>query len=334
MAPSKIRLLVAEDSAYMQMAIRTMVKADPGIEIVGEARDGAQAVELAKLLRPDIITMDVNMPGLNGIAAARQIMAEAPAAILMLSSITDKGVAATLQALEAGAIDYVSKASSAADMDLAAITTQLAGRIRFWGLGARAFVGRDLPAPALPPEADLLVVAGGAGSTVAMGSLLRGLEIGDCTVLISHDAMAAETTPSLIDYLARVTGRPVREGGHRMPLARGGITVMPGGRNAGLRRDAVGSLTLDFRNASPPNDRAALLRAAVATAERPVLALMSGAARQLGGVAPDLAARGAKLWVQDPAQCAVPDLPLEIMGLGMPFAPLALAPEPIAEQAA
>jgi two-component system chemotaxis response regulator CheB len=325
MAPGKIRLLVAEDSAYMQMAIRTMVKVDPAIEIVAEARDGAQAVELAQLLRPDIVTMDVNMPGLNGIEAARRIMAEAPTAIIMLSSITDKGVAATQQALEAGALDYVSKAGSAADMDLASIALQLAGRIRFWGLGARAFVGRDLGSPRLPADADLLVVAGGAGSTVAMGSLLRRLEVGNCAVLVSHDAMPAEMTPSLIDYLARVTGRPIREGGHRVPVARGGIVVMPGGRHAGLRRDPAGNLMLDFRNAGKENDRAALARVALEAAKRPVLALMSGEARQLAGLVPELMSRGTALWIQDPAQCPVPALALEAAAFGLPYATLALA---------
>src|SRR5260221_11229 len=106
MKPNRIRLLVVDDSIYMQMAIRAMISVHPEIEIVGEANDGEQAIAMARQLLPDVITMDVNMPGLDGLEATRRIMADAPAPIIMVSSLTEKGARITFQALELGAVDY------------------------------------------------------------------------------------------------------------------------------------------------------------------------------------------------------------------------------------
>lgn len=104
-----IRVLVVDDSSFFRRRVSEILTADADLEIIGTAADGAEAVAQAKALRPDVITMDIEMPVLDGISAVRQIMDSCPTPILMFSSLTHAGASATLEALEAGALDFLPK---------------------------------------------------------------------------------------------------------------------------------------------------------------------------------------------------------------------------------
>lgn len=104
---SKIRVLIVDDSSFARMAIRTVLSQDPNFDIVGIAADGMEGVDKAISLRPDIITMDVEMPKMDGISALKQIMYLAPTKVIMVSAMTKEGVKSTFEALDAGAIDYI-----------------------------------------------------------------------------------------------------------------------------------------------------------------------------------------------------------------------------------
>lgn len=105
----KSRILIVDDSSFMRMAIRGILSKDPSLEIVGTASDGVEGVEKAIALKPDLITMDIEMPRMDGISALKQIMAKAPTKVLMVSTLTNEGAKATFDALDAGAIDYIPK---------------------------------------------------------------------------------------------------------------------------------------------------------------------------------------------------------------------------------
>ncbi|MCG5514190.1 protein-glutamate methylesterase/protein-glutamine glutaminase [Ectothiorhodospira shaposhnikovii] len=104
-----VRVLVVDDSGFFRRRIVEILNADPSIEVVGTAGNGQEAVELAASLGPDVITMDIEMPVMDGITAVKRIMARHPVPILMFSSITTEGAKATLDALEAGAVDFLPK---------------------------------------------------------------------------------------------------------------------------------------------------------------------------------------------------------------------------------
>src|SRR3972149_10376646 len=103
----KIKVLVVDDSAFIRKMIKQLVESDPGIEVIGSARDGAEGVEMALSLNPDVITMDIEMPRMNGLEATERIMEQMPTAIIMVSSLTVEGAKATFEALDKGAADYI-----------------------------------------------------------------------------------------------------------------------------------------------------------------------------------------------------------------------------------
>jgi two-component system chemotaxis response regulator CheB len=105
----RIRVLIVDDSSFMRMAIRRVLDKDPEIEVVGTAIDGSEGVRKALELKPDLVTMDVEMPVMDGITALKQIMTKEPTRVIMVSTLTNEGAQATFDALEAGAVDYVPK---------------------------------------------------------------------------------------------------------------------------------------------------------------------------------------------------------------------------------
>ncbi len=114
----KIRVLVVDDSAFMCKVLKEIINSDPQLEVVGTARDGREAVALAESLRPDVITMDINMPHLDGLQATELIMSQHPRPIVIVSSESREGAASTLRALELGAIDFVPKPTNGIDLDM------------------------------------------------------------------------------------------------------------------------------------------------------------------------------------------------------------------------
>lgn len=128
-----IKLLVVDDSAFMRKAIENMVKSAPDIQIVGFARNGKEAVELAEKLNPDVITLDIEMPVMDGLEALKQIMSKCPTSVIMVSSLTFEGAEATLKALELGAVDFLTKDKSFASFGVMKLEDQIIQKIRQFG---------------------------------------------------------------------------------------------------------------------------------------------------------------------------------------------------------
>ena len=167
----KIRVLVVDDSAFMCKVLQEIINSDPQLEVVGQGRDGRDGVALAESLRPDVITMDINMPHVDGLQATELIMTQHPRPIVIVSSESREGAASTLKALELGAIDFVPKPTSGIDLDMKSVREELTRKLK---LAAKVRVVRTAtrskisvaPAPA----------AGGADFSGAAASALTVAE--------------------------------------------------------------------------------------------------------------------------------------------------------------
>ena len=126
----KFRVLIVDDSAFMRKVLETIINSDETLQVVGQAKDGREAVTLAESLKPDVITMDINMPHVDGLQATAQIMTTNPRPIVIVSSESREGADSTLKALELGAIDFVSKPSSGVDLDMQSVREDLLRKLR------------------------------------------------------------------------------------------------------------------------------------------------------------------------------------------------------------
>lgn len=129
-AQKKIRILIVDDSAFMRKALSKMLETDPEIEIIGTARNGEEGVEKVLALKPDLVTMDIEMPCMDGLTALRKIMEKEPTPVMMVSSISTEGAQATLEALDLGAVDFIPKQSSFVSLDIIKIREELIGKIK------------------------------------------------------------------------------------------------------------------------------------------------------------------------------------------------------------
>ncbi len=147
----KIRVLVVDDSAFMRKVLEGIIASDPMLEVCGEARDGKNAVSQIEALNPDVISMDINMPVMDGLQATEIIMSTNPKPILIVSSESREGAEVTLKALQLGAIDFVSKPSGGIDLDMSAVREELVRKLK---MAAKVRVVRTATRARVPQNGD------------------------------------------------------------------------------------------------------------------------------------------------------------------------------------
>lgn len=240
----RVRVLIVDDSAFFRKRIRAQLERSSEIVVAGEAANGREAVEMAATLRPDVITMDVAMPLLDGISAVRQIMREHPTDILMFSALTSEGARATLDALEAGAVDFLPKQST--DAGRGGIDN-LADRII--GVARRKHEPRTpsrrpeaasrpsaTPAPAAAAHTErrrhalrLVVIGASTGGPVAVQRVLSELPRDYPYPLLVAVHMPAEFTAAFAERLDATCRISVRHAGNGDELLPGQALIAPGG---------------------------------------------------------------------------------------------------------
>ncbi len=355
-----IKLLIADDSAFMRIAIRRMVSEFGDIEIVGEAANGQIAVNMAKELRPDVITMDVEMPVMTGLDATREIMAANPTPIIMLSSLTERDSATTMKALELGAVDFIAKQSSFVQLDIVKIGEELVEKLRFWGKRRqRSFVmpsalrdGAASPAAAAAPPAEpalpavlrrsekrsapgLVVIAISTGGPATLPRVLKGMGKLNCPVVIAQH-MPPMFTHGLATHLRKDTGLDVVESTDNMSLEPGQVVIARGGTDLLVRETAPGHLRAFERlhPEAPFHPNADLLfKSAAGLSCEVVGVVMTGMGSDgMKGCRELVERKDATIIAQDPASCVVDGMPASVIGAELASA--ILSPEDIGRRLA
>jgi len=342
----RIRLLIVDDSRFIRMALRAIVDSDAEIEVIGEARDGADAIALARVLRPDVITMDLEMPEVDGLAAIKGIMAERPTPILVLSSHTRAGVWTTFQALGCGAVDFMEKPSSLESMDIRGIEREFLDKIHHWARRPHgAPWGAISPAPPAPcppappprpPESaparesaaaasanstsgcDLVVVAVSTGGPNTLPLMLKGMAGPLRCPMVVAQHMPSLFTGGFAEHLALASGLEVVEGEDNMPLTPGRIVVIAGGCDGEVLRTSSG-LRLRQRRAGeagihPSGDL--LFESAAKAARLPAAVVLTGIGSDGTLGAKSFSARQLPVFAQTPGTAVVWGMPSAVIDAG------------------
>src|SRR5579872_3204557 len=146
-----VRVLIVDDSAFMRTALRRMMESDAGIKAIDTAQNGIEAIEKAARLDPDVITLDIEMPLLDGLGALKRLMSENPKPVIMISSLTQEGAEATMEAFNLGAFDCIPKQLSYASLDILEIRDELIGKIK--AAAASPTARRKAPRASMAPQA-------------------------------------------------------------------------------------------------------------------------------------------------------------------------------------
>jgi two-component system chemotaxis response regulator CheB len=345
-----IKVVVIDDSAFMRKALGAMLSKDPEIEVVGTARDGEEGLEMIRRHQPDVVTLDIEMPRMDGLTALRHIMMEMPRPVLMVSSLTTEGAEATLKAMELGAVDFIPKQLSKVSLDIVKIEddlrakvkliarrrmshmsrSPLTSRVRAAGAGATA-APSAAGAPAERPARsgrpggaqarDLVAIGVSTGGPPAVQKVLSVLPKDfPAGILIAQHMPAAFTGPfaKRLDSVCQITVKEAEDGER---LQHGVAYVAPGGKH--LRIDQKVS-RIDVRVVEEP--REALYKPSATVLFESVAAGVGrrGLGVVLTGMGSDgldgmklLKAKGGRALAQSDSTCVVYGMPKAIVDAGL-----------------
>ena len=255
---SSIRVLIADDSALMRQTLKRVISAEPGMAIAGIARDGEDAVAKARELRPDVVTMDINMPKLDGITALQMILEEKICPVVMVSSLTQRGAVTTFECLELGAFDFVAKPDGTVSSELGSVASELVSKIRAAsasGVLARVRKNRtrrlasrsriEISAPRWQGTAPIAVAIGistGGPATLSEVLPLLPADLPASVFLVQH--MPASFLTAFARRLNEQCPLTVVEGKAGMKVQPGYCYVAPGGLHLCPHRMSSGEIVI------------------------------------------------------------------------------------------
>ncbi len=330
-----IRVLVVEDSAFMRRIISEAVTAEPDMEVAGTAINGLDALLKVEQMQPDVVTLDVEMPDMDGLTALRHLMARYPRPVIMLSSLTQAGAATTIRALTMGAVDFVAKPSGSIPLDFHQVRDELIQKIRT-AAHARIHAPLHPPASPAPRGAPIVPLAGKAtlarspgvfdsvvaigtstGGPQALSTVVPGLVDDGRTAYIIVQHMPAGFTRSLAERLAATSSLHVREAERGDRLAAGTVLVAPGDYH--LQLSASGAVQL-FQaprvHGVRPSVDVMLESLAQHFGARVITAILTGMGVDGAAGAVAVRAKGGFIIAEDEATCVVWGMPRAVAERG------------------
>jgi two-component system chemotaxis response regulator CheB len=335
-AERKIRVLVVDDSAFMRKAIQGMLAEDPEIEVVAVARDGREAVEKVLQLKPDVVTMDIEMPVMDGLTALGQIMDRCPVPVLMLSSLTEAGAQATFDALELGALDYIPKHLDDFSFNIFKIKENVVSKVK---AVARKRVARKTAAARAVPIVDrrvgliehskfatqkvaLVAIGASTGGPSAVQDIIRVMPGGLPLAFVVVQHMPHNFTGPYAKRLDQLSSLDVVEAQDGMPVKNGTVLVAPGGTQ--MRIVKTGALDAAVKLSNDPID--AIYKPSVDITFQSIAVSYPG--RALGVILTGMGAdgkngikamkeSGSKVLAQDEESCVVYGMPKAVVDAGL-----------------
>lgn len=352
-----VKVLVVDDSSFFRRQISNILNEDPQIEVIDTAEDGKDAVEKAIKLKPDVITMDVEMPNMNGIDATKQIMQKAPTRILMFSSLTMDGAKATLSALEAGAVDFLPKRFEDITQNKEEAKKVLCERVVTISRGAvarpvavRAPVAKPAtvaPAPATKPASgatgavaaprvkrsgkqyQLLAIGTSTGGPAALQEVLSCLPANFPVPILLIQHMPGTFTPAFAQRLNDICAISVKEAADGDYLKPGVAYLAPGGQQMEIKKRGSEAIIKigpgDMHPTYKPSVDITFASVGEAYSGNVLAVVLTGMGSdgKLGAIG--LKEKGATIWAQDEASCIVYGMPAAIVDAGIADKILALS---------
>lgn len=250
-----IRVLVVDDSAFMRKVISDIVNDDPDMEVVGKARDGRDALRKIEELKPDVVTMDIEMPDMDGLAALKQLMESDPVPVIMISSLTKHGAEQTFKALQLGAVDFIAKPSGQISLDIDKVKDEIIRKIKT-AAGTKNklanFKYKEIVKPVQPVVTavkkidrssaleKIVLIGTSTGGPKALHEVIPRLpaNINAGILIVQH--MPAGFTRSLAERLDSMSQIKVKEAEHGEKIVAGCAYIAPGDYHLKVNRPATG----------------------------------------------------------------------------------------------
>lgn len=323
-----IRVLVVDDSAFARAAITRNLDGDPAITVIGYAYNGADAVDKVRALRPDVVTMDVSMPRMDGICALAKIMAACPTPVVMLSAHTGEASKATIDALELGAVDFFLKPAILNSFGNGGPSDSLGHKIKLAAavpvsrlhatlVAARYHRGEAWAVGAADSMQKVVVIGSSTGGPRALARMLPGIpsEIPAALLLVQH--MPSGFTGALASRLDELSAIEVKEGEEGDQLAPGRAYLAPGDRHMTVVDG--GLIGLDqgprVRGVRPAVD-VTMRSAAEVYGQSCVGVVLTGMGSDGTDGANHLKRAGGRTIAQDEASCAIYGMPKSLVESG------------------